>query len=266
MNTQQHFTPQNPYAQTVSQPLHACNITDLQYHQQFSHQTPPTSNALQMGNTAFNQALNPQIAALQRDLINRLLFLQAQQTPQSPLGAPPPSYNSNSTGISTPAGLQPVLNNPSEQTPPQPPIYNVLPQQAAQTSLLSQIEAENPGFFAQNPVRTLLKTYLCENCGHLNKTELDEILALACALENQAVESFKLSQAGQNSEELRQQAISEANRQAINKLMTNSAGAKNSAIPFTRRFTREQIAAMSPQEFNENQPEIFAQYSKGLIK
>lgn len=266
MNTQQ-LTPQNPYDQKVLQALHACNITDLQHPAQVPAQTPPPANTAPTSAAAFNQALNPQIAALQRDLINRLLFLQAQQATQPPLGAQTPSYNSNSTGISTPAGLQPVLNNPPEQNPPQAQSYNPLPQQAAETSVLSQLETENPGFFAENPGRSRLKTYLCENCGHLNKAELDEILALACALENQAVESFKLSlPTTQDPEQLRQQAISEANRQAINKLATTSARAKNSAIPYPRRFTREQIAAMSQQEFNENQPEIFAQYSKGLIK
>lgn len=239
MNNQQQNlqpNPQTPPSQEGFNPLHACNVTNPQ-------QAAPSY---------------AQLTAICTDLYNRLLLLQSQALPgsaQAPAGLQPVSHNSNIGALAAPQQGQ------QDACPPANP---------ALEQLFGQIEAEQPGFFAQNPVRSELKNYICQNCGHLHTDEINRILDLAKGLETQAVEGFKAAQAqgqgGELSDVTRQKLAQDANRLAINKLAVNSAAPKYSGSVPARIFTRQQIAGMSAKEFKENQPEIFAQYRKGMIK
>lgn len=295
MTNQQNTLPQNPSNPTTSgqipsqtfYPLHACNAAN-----------PQTQNAHFL-----------QLAALYRDLYNRLLLLQLQALPnvmqQSPSGAQTPSHNTIGSNALAEAQQSPQDACFPLSAQPQPSAgiagaknVDLLQGNAFQPAIgensgltrggnvptsgtietqnktydvpfaqvFAQLEAETPGYFAQNPVRAELKDYICQNCAHLHDDEIIKILHLAKNLENQAVESFKLTQTTALTNLEKQKLIQDANRAAISKLATNSASAKPQGTGSTRIFTRAQIGAMSQPEFKKHQAEIFAQYAKGLIK
>lgn len=124
---------------------------------------------------------------------------------------------------------------------------------------LAQFEAQKPGYFESNPVRIKLRDYLSSNCSHLSKEDILDILSMASGLENQAIQNFK----SQNDLD---KTIISSNNSAKSKLFTEAARAAASGVYSLPPFTRQQIAAMSLDEYRKNEKEIFNQYKKGLIK
>ena len=133
------------------------------------------------------------------------------------------------------------------------------PQASSVLAALAQFEADKPGYFGANPVRGQLRDYLNANCAHLSQEEITAILAMASGLESQAVENFK-------SQSELDKTILNSNNTAKSKLSTEAARAAASGVYSKPPFTRQQIAAMSMDEYRKNEKEIFDQYKKGLIK
>lgn len=276
MNQQQN--PLQNLRQVNFDPLHACNVTNSQQQinpnlMNLNSLNSPVENLPLQANPnpmSFNPLNLPnaaQIGALYRDLYNRLLALQSLALSgtmqQSPASQQMPSYNSvTQNALAAPLQSPQDAHNPNAQTfAPQNQTYDI-----PFAQVFAKVEADEPEYFAKNPVRAELKDYICQNCGHLHDDEITKILNLAKNLENQAVETFKTAQNAADAAGERQKLIQDANRAAISKLATNSSAAKTQNSGAGRVFTRAQISAMSPQEFKNNQAEIFAQYSKGLIK
>lgn len=111
-----------------------------------------------------------------------------------------------------------------------------------------------PELLPDNPARSELKTYIAQNCSHLEPAEIGKILELVRSLETQAVAAFQ------------KKSLEESNRRATDKLSTDSFSSKPSAVRSSHTFTRAEIANMSVQEFRAKKAEIYEQCAKGLVK
>lgn len=113
-------------------------------------------------------------------------------------------------------------------------------------------------YLQSTPARQALKNYLQKHCGHLDADDINEVLAMAKELEDQAVAVFKAK--GTHKTKLQEQ-----NRQAISKLHTQSAHFNPTNPPPQKVYTRAEIGKMSIKEFLANQNEILSQHAKGAI-
>jgi|GEM_PF-6439212 len=104
--------------------------------------------------------------------------------------------------------------------------------------------------------RKNLKAYLSEAGVTLKREEFEKIFALVNELEKQAVQRFEEFLKGQ-------EILKQSNEAAKQKLQTASAAAFGGPVDVAKKFTPEQIGAMSAAQFRANEHLINEQIRSG---
>lgn len=131
--------------------------------------------------------------------------------------------------------------------------------EAAQTLDVIDFErlSENENRFFES--RQSLKAYLSEAGVALSREEFEKIFVLVNELERQAVQRYEEFLKGQ-------EILKQSNEEAKQKLQTASAGGFGSSGDVVKKFSPEQIGAMSAAQFRANEHIINEQIRNGDFK